>query len=174
MTNIKAWIAVGILGVGLFFCGFLFGKSQVAEKLLGAIGTNPIENYVPAILYNEGYYSNLPIQTTSTVTSSGSQTGTSGTAFTFIQGNTCTATTSTAVFTATTTKTHNCAATGALAGDKVIVQLNQSGSAFGALTVVSSTVTESNFFHFDLLNLTGVATSSYPQSTTTVKYWIYR
>ena len=44
-----------------------FPSSRMA--VVGAIGTNAIENYVPAILYNEGYYSNLSIQTTGTSTS---------------------------------------------------------------------------------------------------------
>ena len=51
--------------------GFLLGR-YTASNLPLASGTTPssnaIENYVPAILYNGGYYSTLPIQTTSDVT----------------------------------------------------------------------------------------------------------
>lgn len=70
MTNVKAYIALVVAGILLIVVGFLFAHTNEG-KTLGANGTNAIENYIPAILYNGGYYSNLPIQTTSTISSAG-------------------------------------------------------------------------------------------------------
>ncbi len=57
-------IVVLLIAVGAYFVG----HKSANDGVVGAIGTNPIENYVPAIKYNEGYYSELPVQTTSSVT----------------------------------------------------------------------------------------------------------
>lgn len=46
--------------------------------IVGAIGTNPVENYIPIIKYNDGYYSELAIQTTSTITATGAITSSAG------------------------------------------------------------------------------------------------
>lgn len=76
-------IAVLALVIAIF--GF-FKHGSVIDSMLDGIGTNPIENYIPAIKYNEGYYSELPVQTTSTFTSTGaitSSAGISGTTGTF-------------------------------------------------------------------------------------------
>lgn len=67
MTNTKAWMILGISAVLLVVAGFIVGKSPKGE-IFSAIGTNPIENYIPAILYNEGYYSALPVTTTAALT----------------------------------------------------------------------------------------------------------
>ena len=47
-----------------------------------AIGTKPIENYVPVVKYNEGLYTELPIQTTSTLAVTGVATFTAAPVFT--------------------------------------------------------------------------------------------
>ena len=69
MTNkiVLAGIAVVVL-IGAFFVG---RSTIIGGAAFGAIGSNPVENYIPVIKYNEGYYSDLPIQTTSTLTSAG-------------------------------------------------------------------------------------------------------
>lgn len=100
MTNKQAWIVLGISGVLLVLVGFFYGSSP-KSKGFGAIGTNAIENYVPAILYNEGYYSNLPITTTAALisgsfSSAGAISFTGATVVsTFTQGGGVTATSTT-------------------------------------------------------------------------------
>ncbi len=62
-TKQTNWIIAAI-----FLCvSALVGYSFVPGAVF-AIGTNALENYSPAVLYNGGVYSALPIQTTSTVT----------------------------------------------------------------------------------------------------------
>jgi len=61
-------LVIAVVGVALS----LFWNSSAT---VGAIGTNPVENYIPIIKQNEGYYSELPVQTTSTITATGAITG---------------------------------------------------------------------------------------------------
>jgi len=72
----KNWIiaALAILLLVSLFLGLrpkLVNLSSVGQ---GAPGTNAIENYIPAILYNGGYYSAYGIQTTSTLAVGGATT----------------------------------------------------------------------------------------------------
>lgn len=53
-------VVAGIIAVAV--------PKQESAEAVGAIGTNAIENYVPAIKYNDGYYSELDITTTGTIT----------------------------------------------------------------------------------------------------------
>src|SRR3990167_928340 len=64
MIDIKKWglvLAVFVVLVG----GYFIFRSDSSLPSGAPTGTLSIENYVPAILYNGGYYSELPIQTTS-------------------------------------------------------------------------------------------------------------
>jgi len=64
-------ILVVVTVVALALAGFFLYKSlgSNSELVSATPGTQPIENYTPAIKYNGGIYSELPIQTTSTLTS---------------------------------------------------------------------------------------------------------
>jgi hypothetical protein len=58
------------------------GQTQTSSKLgTTLVGTAPIENYVPAIMYNKGYYSNYDITTNGILTTAYSYDG-------FVAGNT--------------------------------------------------------------------------------------
>lgn len=65
-------IALAVAAVLLIGLGFFLGRVLVSNSnpiKAGAIGTNPVENYIPIIKYNEGYYSELPVTTTAALTS---------------------------------------------------------------------------------------------------------
>lgn len=67
MSNKKVIIVVAVAAL-LAVIG-MFVSRYHGNTLVGATpGSNAIENYVPAILYNGGYYSALPIQTSSDIT----------------------------------------------------------------------------------------------------------
>ena len=48
--------------------GFVAISGQGKDSKLGAVGNMAIENYVPAIMYNDGYYSEKAISTTNDLT----------------------------------------------------------------------------------------------------------
>ena len=108
--------------------------------------------------------------------------GVNGTAVTQAQYGTCNLSTGTASFSATTTVQFYCAVTGVAANDLVIADLpvgagkndNGAGSPQGGFSVVAAYATTSNMIGVTLLNLTGAATTSYPQATTSVEYRIVR
>lgn len=77
---------------------------------------------------------------------------------------------------ATTTGQFFCSVTGVASGDKVFISL-PSGAAqvLGGINAVGNGyATTTGVIAFDLVNLTGTATTSFPQATTTVKYWVVR
>lgn len=66
MSKSKIIIGVAVIVV-ILAAVYVFVSNR--DVVLGSTpGSNPIENYIPAILYNGGYYSALPIQTTSDIT----------------------------------------------------------------------------------------------------------
>ena len=184
MKNNK--LIVGISVVALILAGIaLYKVLNVGSDAVSATpGSLPIENYVPVVKQNGGIYSELPIQTTSTLTAAdatltdiaaaGIVIGTGGTELNLVLAGSCAAATTATSIVATSTATHTCAVTGVTAGDQVLVQLPLSGASFGALQAVSATTTTSNVISFEILNLSGVATSSYPQATSSVSYWVWR
>lgn len=90
----------------------------------------PIEQYVPAVLYNGGIYSTLPIQTTSTLTAGDVTIGTSGTNISKVIASTCNLVPdSTDILPFGTLKTANCSVSGVVYGDKVFMELNASNTA---------------------------------------------
>lgn len=66
----KALTHKGVTAVLIIALALCIGFSVVS--VAGAIGTNPVENYVPAVKFNAGLYSALPIQTTSSITAASS------------------------------------------------------------------------------------------------------
>lgn len=104
-NNVKLGIALAVVAVvAAFFVGHTFGTPNVSDAIgVGAPGTTlPIENYVPAILYNGGYYSTLGITTTGDVSAAAGtftgavaltstfQLGSAGTALSELKSGTCT------------------------------------------------------------------------------------
>jgi hypothetical protein len=65
MDNKKSWILVVLAAVFVLLNVYAVVRSSDSPApLVGAIGTNPVENYIPIIKYNDGYYSLLDITTT--------------------------------------------------------------------------------------------------------------
>lgn len=110
------------------------------------------------------------------ITSSGSlQLGTSGTEHTKFISGTCNPSQVAPGSHATGTKQFYCAVPGVAAGDKVFVSLPstaQTGATGLGFAVTSAYATGTDMFGYTMANLTGSATSSYPQATTSVQYWI--
>lgn len=88
-----------------------------------------------------------------------------------------------ATIAATSTAQFYCSVIGARAGDVVMADLpigaganpGTGGNSLGAgLQVVTAYATTSDVVGFTIANLTGAATSSYPQATTSVEYLILR
>lgn len=138
MTNTKAWIVLGIAGILLISVGYIYGHHTPKNSSYGAIGTNAIENYVSAILYNEGYYSLLPITTTGLLTTGSMTTG----AATFsgdvaVNGGTLTVTTTA---NATSTVTGGCIQTYATSSASVVKILFNSNSSMASSSINGGTV----------------------------------
>jgi hypothetical protein len=176
LKKYSLWI---VAVVALVIAVVSFIPSTRTAIVVGAIGVNPVENYIPIIKYNEGYYSELPITTTgtstsATTTSSGFQVGTGTIVSKFLTG-TCNAI-SYAALSATSTLLHDCAVTGVSSGDKVFVTLpNTKTSTFGGFSVSNAGASSTaNYISFHILNLTGAATSSYVGATTSVQYLVTR
>ena len=102
----------------------------------------------------------------------------------FISEGTCNLSQSTAgSHAATTSKEYFCAYTGARSGDTIIVALPPGAGAYssGAASALGGFVTNGNGYAttsnrvaVNLVNLTGIATSSFPQATTTAHILIVR
>lgn len=81
---------------------------------------------------------------------------------------------------ATTSMQFYCAVSNVTSGDKVFVTLpvgaglnnDGAGSLAGGFELASAYATSTGFIGFTVLNMTGAATSSYPQATTSVAYWV--
>jgi hypothetical protein len=82
---------------------------------------------------------------------------------------------------ATTTKEYFCAVPGVSANDLVLVDLpagaglnpNGASSLAGGFVAIAAYATTSNVIAVQLDNFTGVATSSFPQATTSVEYYVF-
>ena len=102
----------------------------------------------------------------------GVRTGT-GNPVTNVLENTCNAAIATLPLAATSTQNATCTVTGARTGDKVFVSLPRIGIAAGAF-LVTHAVASTDTITFGILNLTGAATSSFAQATTSVMYRVSR
>jgi hypothetical protein len=166
-----------ILGVALVVVSALLVVSYNGqEDTVGATpGTNAIENYVPAILYNGGYYSALPIQTSSTITAADFTVGSGGTNISKILSGTCDLFSSGDTIAATSSVIASCAATGVAAGDKVFVNLATStaGVADNWAIVGASASSSANFIAVQLLNLSGGASQTTKAGTST-QYFVIK
>lgn len=108
--------------------------------------------------------------------STGVKFSTSGTAVVGVNFGTCTAIVY-ASLAATSSQRADCVATGAASGDKVIVMLPQAARASANDNFIiagASASSTAGYISFNLYNMTGVATSSYPLATTSVQYFLFR
>jgi hypothetical protein len=131
-----AVVVVVATAITLTILGLISGNGKNVN--FGAAGNLLAENYIPYVLYNQGYNSAKPIQTTSTLSISGLASllggftaGSTGTQVNGINYGTCTVLAYATTIAASTTGTVDC-------------QGGQSG-AFSALTGVSSGDTVNTF-----------------------------
>ncbi len=115
------------------------------------------------------------------VLTGGAPIGSSGTAITQVISSTCNATSAArATVAATTSAAFFCAVTGAASGDRVFVSLpagaginpSGSGTPWGGFVIGSGYASTSDYIGFNIMNLTGVATSSFTQATTSIQYLV--
>lgn len=132
-----------------------FGGDELANAAPGT--TLPIENYVPVVKYNGGIYSELPIQTTSDITSAGlfgtTLTGTTlaltgsstvGTAFNATNG---TSTLADVTQTSSATTTHKILSSSATQGGCVQVNATSTNTNIRLVFGVQSTTTSVGTFN---------------------------
>ena len=137
--------------------------------------------YVSALQYFEngffaGSSSELQVDGEGNLSTTGTvQVGDNGTEQDALIAGTCNLVQSFGAFAATTTKEHYCAVTGVSAGDKIFVSMPKAaGVASGAagFIPVAAYATATNMIGVALYNATGAATSTYPQASTSIPYWI--
>lgn len=95
---------------------------------------------------------------------------------------TCNATFSGTSLAASSSGQFFCNVTGAASGDRVFVMLpagsgaNAQGPAslFGGFVATAGYATTSDRIGFNIVNMTGAATTSFRQATTSVQYWVLR
>jgi hypothetical protein len=142
-----------------------------------AAGSNQSLADKGVIVFQEGQEAALGAITSTTkaiIKAAGFITGTSGSTITQIVQGTCTATTAALPAEATSSITMSCAATGVATGDRAFVNLPAQPTSFGSFGVNDVRVTGTDTITFTINNLTGVATSSFPLATTSVKWWAVR
>lgn len=151
-------------------------------------GTNYIENYSPAVLYNGGISSQLPIQTTSditaatltgtTISSTGLTTvgsiliGTGGTAVSHVVAPAnCTVIANANTIAASSTKDVDCAVTGLLPTDTVFANATTSISAtFGGVQIQAAHAsTTAGYATLTLTNNTGTTFTWTATASTSIK-----
>lgn len=169
-------IVIGVLAVTTLLFGYLYFKPL---SFGAANPTGPIhyqmEGFTQGAAFggrNQSYFDNNGKFTL----------GSSGTTATQAQFGTCNLGNDGVSFAATTTKQFYCTVTGVAASDLVLADLpvgagangSGAGSLWGGFLVVSAYATTSNQIGVTVLNMTGAATSSYPQATTTVEYRVLR
>lgn len=98
--------------------------------------------------------------------------GTNGTELTKFITGTCNAATTEGALEASSTDDYTCTVTGAASGDKVFVSLPQNGTVITGGFIVDHVVASTNTITFGITNLTGAATTSFAQATTSVQYWV--
>lgn len=160
----KTKIGIGIIAVLALVIGILAYTKPEVESL----GFNPATNF-DFVQISQG----LQIPAGPSVSTSGQGTTVQG-----VFHGSCDVTQATVgSFAATTSARFFCSVAGVQAGDEVHVELPlaagiNSGST--GFVVNSAGATTSNAISVDIANLTGAATSSFAQATTSVKYLIIR
>lgn len=136
----------------------------------GASGNLLAEEYIPYILYNNGFNTAKSIKTTGDLT-----VGSSGNALSLVKTGTCSLVSDSSIA-ATSTGTGTCATTGSLAGDVVVVSLATTTTKIAAQWVLVGTVATTDSTTVRLLNLTG--TAAVPSATnglgSSTQYQVFR
>lgn len=181
MTNNKGpWILLA-LAVGVLALSFFAGRwtsSNGVEVGVGAPGTRAgIEEYIPYIKYNEGYYSLLGITTTATITSASSVTdsltvGSAGTAVSkFVAPANCTIIANANTISASSSKQVDCAISGLVSGDTVFaVPTTTISSSFQGVKITAVTASStSGYATLTLQNETGTTFTWTGTASTSIK-----
>lgn len=169
-----------LVGLALFALGGFLGwysptiNVDMPQNVGASYDPTTFEN--PIIFADDATFSDQLLAASSTATSF--KIGQIGTKHTKVLSGTCNlSTANTASFTASTTILAHCAATGVAAADKCFVAAKGNGTA-GVSTMAANGVfltglvnaTTSDYFGVELINNSGVATTSYTQATSTVAY----
>lgn len=176
----KSVLAIAILALIVAIIGVWPSSVGNSDLVTATPGTQlPIEQYIPAVLYNGGIYSTLPIQTTSTLTADNVTIGTNGGTINEIKSTTCNLSTTVANLpVATSSKPFQCAITGVASGDQVYVTLPSDGGSLGGtpgiiMSYAKASTTANGYIEVGLAIPFGgfgsVATSSFPLATTSVQ-----
>jgi len=162
--NKKDKIVIGIAVITLVLSGLVAFKLFVPQtSQFGATGNQPVENYIPVIRYNGGFFTELPFRV-----------GSNGGDVNELKSTTCNLEVAPALLplTASTTLPFQCAVTGVASGDQVFVSLqNDGGSSAGKAGISLQYAKASTTAGYIEVGLDGgtVSTSSFPNATTSVQ-----
>ena len=196
MTDNKTnWLHLVVVAVitGVLSVGLALYLNKGGPENIG-IGTLPIENYVPAIKFNAGYYSALPIQTTSTFNATGLSSlssiavGTNGTTLSQVNGGTCYIRPLAATISASSTATVECqgtagfdasgvsALTGVDNGDAVFIQLSTTTAGVTGMGLHVAGATASGTAGYIMVTVSNMTGNTFTWPTTgtasgTAQYW---
>lgn len=171
-------IAIGVLAALALLFGYLYFTASSGTVAGAASG--PAHYQTESFLQGlrGGQRDQFAVDNTGKVT-----IGASGTAQTNFLFGTCNPTQTTAGSqAATTTSEFVCTVPGVLAGDKIVGDMpvgaanNPNGpkSPQGGFVLVSAYATTTGVIGFQIANLTGAASSSFPQATTTIEFFDWR
>lgn len=190
MTNILKYAGVVAL-LAVVVIAFRVYPINFGSQKLGAAGGLYAENYQPYLLYNGGYNSQLPIQTSALVTFTGGEAftggmtvGASGTALNQVNAGFCNVWAAAATIAATSTVTVDCgggangqtALTGITAGAGAEVQFGTtSPTTSGGLVVESSSASSTpGFLTLHISNFTGTTFTWTATASTSLTYEVFK
>ena len=160
MTNLGKYLIALALVLGL--AGTALGISALVSKPSGATygATGNASTVVPNAEWLSG----------------GVQIGQTGTLNTNYQFGSCNPTFYGTSLAATSTGTFVCSVPGIQAGDYLQGDLptNETGGTPGGFVIENAYSTTTGIVAFTIMNLTGAATTSFSQATTSVEYWAWR
>lgn len=166
----KLWVVIAGVLLVVAIIGWFTPVLPKADSVAGnSSGAMNAEDYNPYIMYNNGYYSQKPIETTSTLTAAGLaaltsvRIGSGGSTNTLVINGSGALIYSDSQITASTTKAFDIAVTGVVSGDNVSVQLATSTvPAFGAWVLAGASASStSGYITVQIANFTG-ATRNLP------------
>lgn len=178
-----------ILATVLLIVAIIGWFTPYIPRMDGGTGSLAIEDYNPTIMYNGGYYSNKPIETTSNLTvggttsltglvtfgSGGVKVGSSGTTVTQMLTGSGPLIYSDNVVASSTNRAFDIAVTGVTVNDNVFVQLatTTAGNIGWILTGASASST-SGFITLRIANATGASAALPTNISSSTNYLIVR
>lgn len=167
--------AQNIFNVLIVIALVAIGAVTVSRSDAPSLGTTGAASYVALPTWFGGGLSIGSSQQLNVSSTGGLTLGASGTALSQVIDTTCTAIAYTSLA-ATSSQQLDCPVTGAVSTDRVLVALPlaASNAALGFTIGGAAASTTAGYVSFRLYNLTGAATSSYAQATTSVHVIVTR